>query len=183
MRILALDLGTRTGWALWDGTRRESGVQTFDVKRGESPGMRYLRFNRWLDDVARVPWTRAPDPYRDQVVDLVVYEQTLARFARGQGQTEIAVNLAGRVQEFCARYEIQHAAVWPATLKKWTTGKGNAKKPAVVAAVNERFGPPFVTDDNEADAIALLEYARAELVPDASSRGSGTLQREEVREG
>jgi hypothetical protein len=33
--ILAVDLGTRTGWALWDGARTESGVQVFDLKRGE----------------------------------------------------------------------------------------------------------------------------------------------------
>ena len=38
--ILALDLGTRTGWALAEHGRVESGVHVFDVQRGESPGMR-----------------------------------------------------------------------------------------------------------------------------------------------
>lgn len=41
MNILALDMATKTGWATNAG--RTSGVQTFDVKRGESPGMRFLR--------------------------------------------------------------------------------------------------------------------------------------------
>jgi hypothetical protein len=40
MAILALDLGTRTGWAPAEHGRVESGVQVFDVRRGESPGMR-----------------------------------------------------------------------------------------------------------------------------------------------
>ena len=43
------------------------------------------------------------------------------------------------------------------TIKRYVTGKGNANKEAVIAAVSARgFGP---TDDNEADAIALLLWA------------------------
>ena len=70
--ILALDLGSRTGWALWDGVRTESGVQIFDLKRGESPGMRFVRFNGWLSS-----W--ATDGHRPS---LVAYEQTHHRGAR-----------------------------------------------------------------------------------------------------
>ena len=46
MRILALDLATKTGWALWDGARIESGVQDFTKGRGESNGMLLLKFNK-----------------------------------------------------------------------------------------------------------------------------------------
>ena len=149
MKILALDLGTRTGWALLESWRVESGVNVFDVKRGESPGMRYIRFNRWLDDVTRF----------DKKLTLIAYEQT---HQRGGAATEVAAGFATRVQEFCARHGIEHAAVHSATLKKWTTGHGNAKKPEMIAAV--RFRWRFVQTDDEADAVALLEYARAELV-------------------
>ena len=48
MKILALDLATLTGWASSVG--RTSGVQVFDVRRGESPGMRFLRCRAWLRD-------------------------------------------------------------------------------------------------------------------------------------
>jgi Holliday junction resolvasome RuvABC endonuclease subunit len=147
--ILALDLGTRTGWALWDGSRTESGVQVFDLKRGESPGMRFVRFNGWLSS-----W--APNGHRPA---LVAYEQT---HHRGGAATEIAAGFATRIQEFCARHGIEHTAVHSATLKKWTTGKGNADKRAMVAAVARRW--KAVEDDNEADAIALLHYALGELV-------------------
>jgi hypothetical protein len=37
MTILALDLGTHTGFALLANGVTESGVQVFDVRRGESP--------------------------------------------------------------------------------------------------------------------------------------------------
>jgi len=152
MNILALDLATTTGWALREGDRVESGVQVFDVKRGESPGMRYIRFRRWLAEIG----TRA---------ELIVYEQTVpttTKFA-GASTRELASGLATRVQEYCAERGIEHTAVYPSTLKKFTTGKGNAKKPDVLAAVCRRW--KAVTDDNEADAVALLHYALEELVP------------------
>lgn len=154
--ILALDLGTATGWALakqtFPGSTEyqlvESGVQTFDVKRGESPGMRYLRFRRWLEDVTP----------GDCI--LICYEQT---HHRGGAATEVAAGLATRVQELCALRAIEHAAVHSASLKKWTVGRGNADKTAMLAAVCTRW--KIVHDDNEADALALLHYALAELVP------------------
>jgi Holliday junction resolvasome RuvABC endonuclease subunit len=158
VKILALDFGTRTGWALWNGQRRESGVQVFDVKRGESPGMRYLRFNRWLEEFTGNTEEHGPD--------LIVYEQVLGRFAHGGAQTEIATGFATRVMEFCSRLNKQHTAVYASTLKKWATGKGNSKKPEMIRAAIERFGREADDlDDNEADAICLLEFAKAELVP------------------
>lgn len=150
--ILALDLGTRCGWALWDGHRIESGVQVFDLRRGESPGMRFIRFNRWLDDLGRGP-AALPVKYSAK---LAVYE---APHHRGGAATEIAVGMSTRVQEWCARFEIQHAAVHSATLKKWTTGSGRGDKTAMLEAVERRWGIK-AADDNEADAVALLMYAR-----------------------
>ena len=50
--ILALDLGTTTGWAL-RGTndRITSGTMTFKPSRFEGGGMRYLRFHGWLREM------------------------------------------------------------------------------------------------------------------------------------
>lgn len=50
--ILALDLGTTTGWALRnrDGSV-VSGSENFRPRRFEGGGMRYLRFGRWLDEL------------------------------------------------------------------------------------------------------------------------------------
>jgi hypothetical protein len=155
VNVLALDLGTATGWALWDGARLESGVQVFDVKRGESPGMRYLRFNRWLNDFTWDP-RFSDDRLR---IGLIVYEQT---HNRGGAATEVAAGFATRVQEFCARVQIDHQAIHSATLKKFCTGKGNADKAAMLDAVGRRW--KVVTDDNEADAIALCYYTLAETL-------------------
>lgn len=148
--VLALDLGTRTGWALHEAGRIASGVQTFDVRRGESPGMRYLRLDRWLDEVAGR-------------VTLLVYEQP---HMRGGHATEVLAGFATRVQAWCALRGVEHQAVHTATLKKWTTGSGRGDKAAMLAAVRARWPEAgAITDDNQADALALLHYARAELAP------------------
>ena len=50
--ILALDLGTTTGWALRaPGTPITHGVISFKTQRFEGGGMRFLRFKRWLTDI------------------------------------------------------------------------------------------------------------------------------------
>ena len=50
--LLALDLGTTTGWAmLTPGASVVSGTMSFKPGRFEGGGMRYLRFRRWLTEL------------------------------------------------------------------------------------------------------------------------------------
>lgn len=53
--IMALDLGTKTGWALRtrDG-HITSGCESFKPQRFEGGGMRYLRFKRWLTEIKAI---------------------------------------------------------------------------------------------------------------------------------
>ena len=53
--ILALDLGTTTGWALrgHDGLIT-SGTASFKPGRYDGGGMRYLRFTNWLTELDRL---------------------------------------------------------------------------------------------------------------------------------
>ncbi|BBO72772.1 hypothetical protein DSCW_01890 [Desulfosarcina widdelii] len=146
MKILALDLATKTGWATSAG--HTSGVQTFDVKRGESPGMRFLRCRAWLNDMLQLLGG----------IDIIVYEQA---HHRGGAATACCVGLVSTVQAFAAEHGIELMAVHTGELKRWATGKGNANKPAMIEAARARGWVPF--DDNEADAELLLEYAMATL--------------------
>ena len=56
-KILALDLGTNTGWALFQQNEVNAGYQVFsgtiNLKndRFQGGGMRFLRFRNWLDDI------------------------------------------------------------------------------------------------------------------------------------
>jgi crossover junction endodeoxyribonuclease RuvC len=147
LKIFAVDCATRTGYAHNCGGGVRSGFRTFDVKRGESPGMRFLRFREWLNTELRV-W--GPD--------LVVFERP-ERFKSGAA-AEVCLGLTTRVQEVAAELGIDHTPVGPSTLKKWATGNGNAQKAEMIAAARRRFGCE-VEDDNEADALLILGWSLA----------------------
>ena len=147
MNILALDCGTKTGWASFADGRIESGVQDFSLKRGESKGIRFLRFNTWLKAMAKLT-----NP------QVVVYE--LAHF-RGGHATEILVGMTTRIEEFCESNNIEYGSVHSATLKKFATGSGRANKEDMIKAAQVKYGK-IVNSDDEADALLILAWAREE---------------------
>ena len=141
--ILALDTATKTGWALIKGgSVYESGVQDFSKKRGESNGIMFIRFRRWLSDMLK-----------ESKPDMLVYEQTGHSFKNASAM-EIAFNLSGRAQEIADEHFIPYTTYTPSALKKFATGQGRADKAAMIEACKEKSGIP-PKDDNEADAILL----------------------------
>lgn len=147
MLILALDLATKTGWALIrNGVIYESGVQDFTKRRGESNGTLFLRARKWLGDFQATPGTHP---------DLVAYEQ--AHF-RGGAATEICVGLQTRAQEIAAQWNVESVPVPTGTLKRWATGKGSADKKVMIDWAFKKLGRQPI-DDNEADALAVGLWA------------------------
>ncbi len=151
MKILALDCGTKTGWCLLDeaGKIIESGVQSFDKRRGESNGLVFLRFRNWLGKLIE---------FRPGGAQLLVYERA---HMRGGAATELCVGLQTRVQELAAEKETESLPVPSTTLKKWATGHGHAGKLDMIRAAAKFLGHPPI-DDNEADAVLLAMYAYSE---------------------
>ena len=150
MRILALDCGTKTGWCVADDQKIiESGVLHFPLNRGESPGMRFLRFRAEL--VGLLQLTRP---------EIICYEQA---HHRGGAATEVSVGMTTRVQEIAAQSGIDVFPCHSGTLKKWATGKGNADKPAMCAVAATFLGRE-PEDDNEADAVCLARWVVAVLL-------------------
>ena len=160
MRILALDCATKTGWAICErGKIGESGVQEFALQRGESNGMRFLRFTRWLAGMADPACV--PPPLR---IDLIAFE---AAHHRGGAATEICVGMTTRAQELAANIKAECLPVHTGRLKKWATGNGAASKDAMIREASKRWDDWGVEnpilDDNHADAILLALYAWSEV--------------------
>lgn len=143
--ILALDLGTTTGWAL--GKRDEkgelivSGIQVNKNGRFEGGGMRYLRFNRWLTEMIE-----------EHGVKLVVFEEV--RRHLGTDAAHVYGGLLGQLTATCEAKGVAYEGHTVQAIKKFATGKGNANKDAMMTAVKGWGYCP--QDDNEADALALL---------------------------
>lgn len=144
--VLALDLGTTTGWALRsrDGGIT-SGTMTFKPTRFEGGGMRFLRFRGWLAEVAALSGG----------VARIVFEEVRAH--AGTDAAHIYGGFLAHLSAWCEERGIAYQGVPVATIKRFATGKGNADKAKMVAAIQARGFAP--ADDNEADAIALLLWA------------------------
>lgn len=149
MRILALDTATRTGFATNCAGGVESGVMDFSLRRGESAGMRYVRFREWLNAMLA---SLKPE--------LVAYEMPGGHFLSGSA-AEVAYSLVSRVQECCQVAGVDYVGVNPRTLKRYATGRGNADKAAMIQAARERFERHDLTDDNEADSLLILDWVFA----------------------
>jgi Holliday junction resolvasome RuvABC endonuclease subunit len=61
---------------------------------------------------------------------------------------------------FCEEHVISYQGVPVGTIKRHATGKGNADKAAMLAAIRAKGYTP--DDENEADAIALLLATESE---------------------
>ena len=144
--ILALDLGTTTGWALrgHDGLIT-SGTMSFRPGRFDGGGMRYLRFTNWLIEVDRLSGPIA-----------AIWFEEVRRHV-GTDAAHVYGGLMATLTAWAELRGIPYEGVPVGTIKRHATGKGNADKVAMIAAARARGFSP--ADDNEADAIAILHWA------------------------
>jgi Holliday junction resolvasome RuvABC endonuclease subunit len=144
--ILALDLGTTTGWALRARNQQVAhGFVSLRPQRFEGGGMRFLRFKRWLSEI------------KGAATEIhAVYFEEVRRHA-GVDAAHVYGGLMATLTTWCEHHSIPYQGVPVGTIKKHATGKGNAGKQEVIAAMRAKGHP--VADDNEADALALLHWA------------------------
>src|SRR5690606_17320418 len=143
--ILALDLGTTTGWASLAGGIVHSGTTSFRSGRYGGRGMRYLRFHQCIEQLA------------DHGAGVAATYFPEVRRQTGTDAAHLYGGFLATLTAWCEREGVAYQGVPVGTIKRFATGKGNAGKDAVVAAVRARGFSP--ADDNEADAIAILLWA------------------------
>lgn len=144
MKVLALDFGTKCGWALsYDGNYL-SGVWDLKPKSNEGPGMRGVRFLAALDGIG--------------TVDAVYFEEV--RRHHGTDAAHAWGGWASLLGVWCERNKIPvYGGIPVGTIKKHATGRGTSDKDAMVRAARKEFPSQCVKDDNQADALWILDYA------------------------
>lgn len=142
LNLLAIDLGGTMGWARWTDGEVTSGSLSLTKKKGkrfEGPGMKFVRFDRWL---------------RSQPVpDLVSFEEV--RRHMGVDAAHAYGGYLSHLTAFCDLGEIPYEGIPVGTIKKRATGNGSANKEMMVDAACGKLGI-IPADDNEADALWLL---------------------------
>jgi Holliday junction resolvasome RuvABC endonuclease subunit len=148
MSTLALDLATVTGWAVESCGIITSGTVSFRGGRYEGGGMRYLRFRKWLREMFELAKPEA-----------VFYEEVRRHLSTDAAH--VYGGFLAMLQTECEARDLPYLGIPVGTIKKKATGRGNAKKAAMVAAARERWPDQLVADDNQADALWILECGRA----------------------
>jgi len=145
MKILALDVASKTGWC----NDTASGVWDLRPKRDESKGIRLVRFKAKLNELIKL-----------ERPDIVVFERS-----SGFHQNAVIVQseFHGVLKVTLEEHELEYRAYSAGEIKKHATGKGNANKEMMVKAYIERVGSEPV-DDNHADAFFLHDLAKGDLL-------------------
>lgn len=160
MRILALDLGTKTGYATNVGGTFKCGTWKLATKeeiyvwgknrqtrRGDP---RICRLRNYIQELEQP--------------DIIVFEDV--QFSSTTMQTQLWSSLRAVVWMFsCAECKTIIEAVPVGTLKKFATGNGGADKDAMKAALTRRLVQPInpAWDDNTIDAYWLYLWAQQNL--------------------
>lgn len=144
MNILALDQATKTGWA----TNTSSGVWNLKPNRGESEGMRVVRFKAKVKELIEL-----------ENIGLIAYERPAGRF---KSSIMVSSEMVGVLKDLCIEKNVELACYSASEIKKFATGKGNANKDAMVKAAQEKFKIDII-DDNHADSLWILELAKKDL--------------------
>lgn len=146
--VLALDLGTKLGWAVrardgavWHGT------EAFTPRKNWTPGQRWLRARSFLTDLI----------VRHQAT-VIAYEDVKRHMGTDAAHAYGAFLCIVQMVADSHRATLQPVGV--GTIKKHFTGKGNAAKEEMIAEARRRGFSPG--SDNDADALAVLSWAVAQ---------------------
>lgn len=181
MKAIGLDLGSTLGWSTYDDSKLpespiESGVMIFQNKSGMHPGQRYSEYNSFI-----VNMIAEFDP------DFICYEKVESHTSKVGNRTTFNVKAAHLYGFFknaligaCADYGIDCVGLPVGAIKKFATGKGNAKKQVMLKAAQRAFRHKILADDNEADSLWILTFGIVErtgqyIVSDGAGQDQGVM--------
>lgn len=145
MKILAIDQASRLGWAI---SAEVYGTWDLTTRKDESIGMKLVRLRAKLDEICRL-----------EGITLIVYERVAGMHTSAVIHS---AKLVATIEMYCTDNNIDYASYSASEIKKFATGKGNAKKDAMIQAAKEKYGYTG-NDDNEADALHILHLAKQNL--------------------
>ena len=171
VNTLALDLGTKTGWATYDNGTVDSDTELLATEKALTEA-RKLGAERTFDIRFRNLMCLVLSKIRQHKIRQIVFEDVI--FLSSQSQAQLWASLRGAVWGAVMAHELAEAnsvgepvsiqCVPVGTLKLFATGKGNAQKEQMAESLKLVYPGLFTgrqPDDNEIDAIWLLWYALA----------------------
>jgi Holliday junction resolvasome RuvABC endonuclease subunit len=147
--IISIDPAELTGWASSDG---DYGTWNCKLKRDETFGYKLIKFENYIDELVQ---------FKKRQKNIII------SYERPSGVHANAVishsKLVGVIELYCIKQKIEHRGYSAKEIKKFATGNGNAGKPMMIQAAIEKFNYKG-NEDNEADAICLLNFTINDLI-------------------
>lgn len=158
MRILALDIATRSGWAAGEGADNAPAFGTLVLPASVTPGdygRRFAAFRRGMvrliaEHSPRCIWFEAPLTFGGDT---------------NQHTMRMLIGLAAICEEVAETYEIECVEANNQAIRKHFIGTARGNREELKAGVMRRCHEMGwdVCDDNQGDACALFDYARHRL--------------------
>lgn len=142
--ILALDPAEKFGWAL---DRNTYGTWNFKLGRDESFSYKLIRFEKKLQEICEF-----------KKVSMVVFERPSGIHAAALMSH---AKFLAVIEMYCTKNNIPYKGYSAPEIKKFATGKGNAGKKDMILKAQEELQYKG-NDDNEVDALWILELFKAE---------------------
>jgi Holliday junction resolvasome RuvABC endonuclease subunit len=140
MNILALDLGSKNGFAILKDNQITIGTKKLHHDK-EASGVRALDFYRWLIQMIR-----------ENDISQVYFERVYAH--SGTQAAHLYGYFMHTLAAICEELHVKCTGIPVTTIKKYATGNGRATKEEMMDFARQRgFNP---VDDNSADALAIL---------------------------
>jgi Holliday junction resolvasome RuvABC endonuclease subunit len=139
--ILALDISLNTGYAMGAGENITFGSRCFRNYSSDC-AMLARAFGSWLSK------TIEENEFTSVAIERPFFSPKTAKSGY------LLNGLSWEAHKVAHYHDLPRADYSPMTVKKFITGKGNSKKPEVMAAV--RALGYKIRDDNQADAVAIL---------------------------
>lgn len=175
MKILALDLGTTTGWAYHDGTKSTHGSKLLASEKNLRHA-RNLRMDRRLD-VRAIALRCFLSPFLgDSKPAYILFEDV--QFGKSLAQVQLWSSFRGVVWGFAIEHEIEVDCLATGKLKKFATDSGAADKTDMAKALVQSDPRVYtlyahngvrntltgeILDDNAVDAAHLLQWGLQHL--------------------
>lgn len=157
MRLLALDIATKTGWR----TPTDSGTFSVKLKRNESKGMAMVKFRGYVKNLIS-----------NDDIDMIVYESPAYVPGRVDSHRS-GSNFEGVLIELCEDLGVDCTSFTPNEIKAYAKStyfaligekaSGRMNKPKMLEYAKAVFDRGFI-DDNHVDAYWLYELTMNELL-------------------
>lgn len=143
-KILSLDLGSRTGWAIfWGKNRKASG--TWDLKLGAS-----CRPEKYINLAGHLR-----DCLEKYSVEVIAYEVVHFGTHKGTDAARLYNGLVATLESEAYSFDLALREVHISTAKKALTGNGRASKEDMMKSAKSRWKKASIDYSDEADALGV----------------------------